>query len=64
MDLIIDKGFEDECVVTSQSYASLKKVKDYNKEITTIYVMGVAYGSVFKLSSADGYSLKSYYVTD
>lgn len=64
VDLIIDKGFEDECVVTSQSYASLKKVKDYNKEITTIYVMGVAYGSVFKLSSADGYSVKSYYVTD
>lgn len=64
VDMIIDKDFEDECVVTSQSYASLKKVKDYNKDIKTIYVMGVAYGSIFKLSSADGYSVKSYYVTD
>lgn len=64
VDMLIEKDALDNCVVTSQSYAALKRIKDYNKEVKTIYVMGVAYGSVFKLSSADGYSVKSYYVTD
>lgn len=64
VDIINDNDFNEDCVVTSQSYSSLKKVKDYDKDITTVYVMSIAYGSIVNLKAADNFSVKSYYVTE
>ncbi len=64
VDMVNEYNFKNQCVVTSQSYSSVKKVKKYDETIKTVYVMGIAYGDVTKLKAADAFSIKSYYVTD
>lgn len=56
--LLEEEDFIDQCVVTSQSYGSISKVKDLNKDIKTIYVMGFAYGNINRLKKADGFSVR------
>ena len=63
VDLILDYEFEDDCVVTSQVYSVLEKVKDYNSDIKTIYVMSLAYGDILSLDKADGFSIEATSVT-
>lgn len=64
IDIINEHDFTDNCVVTSQTYSSLKKVKKIDNNITTVYVMGVAYGDILKFKAADNFSIKSYYVNE
>lgn len=59
VNIINDKEFVDNCVVTSGKYDSIKKVKKYNKKIKTIYVMSLAYGDIISLKEADGFSIES-----
>lgn len=63
VQLLEEKNFISQCVVTSQSYASISKVKDLNPDIKTIYVMGFAYGNIGKLTKADGFSVRYTSVT-
>lgn len=58
VQLLEEKNFTDQCVVTSQSYGSISKVKDLNPDIRTIYVMGFAYGNISRLKKADGFSVR------
>ena len=62
-DIINDKEFVDNCVVTSGKYETISKVKKYNKDIKTIYVMSIAYGDVLELKDVDGYSIESTNIT-
>ncbi len=64
VDIVNEYRFKNQCVVTSQVYSTVKKVKKYDDTINTVYVMGIAYGDVTKLKAADAFSIKSYYVTD
>ena len=63
VDLIVSQGFEGQCVVTSQMYGVLERVKEYNPDITTVYVMSLAYGSITALSAADHFSVNARSVT-
>ena len=63
VELIREADFEDDCVVTSQSYVSLERVKACNPEITTVYVMAVAVGELERLRAADAFSIESGFVT-
>ncbi|MBR2260018.1 MAG: glycerophosphoryl diester phosphodiesterase membrane domain-containing protein [Blautia sp.] len=57
VNLLVEKEFIPECVVTSQSYHSINKVKRLREDIKTVYVMGYAYGNLPKLASADAFSI-------
>ncbi len=57
VDLLEEKAFINDCVVTSQKYLSISKIKEYNPDITTVYVMGYAYGNVDRLKAADHFSI-------
>ena len=51
--------FEDSCVITSQVYSVLEKVKKYAKNIKTVYVMSLAVGDVLLLDIADNFSVEA-----
>lgn len=62
-DIILENGFEDQCVVTCQHYASLEKIKAYAPDLTTVYVMSMMYGNLAQLTAADHFSVAFSYVT-
>lgn len=63
VDLIHEKEFTDRCVVTSQQYNSIAKVKQLDETITTVYVTAFAYGNVNRLIYADHFSVKQSSIT-
>ena len=61
-DIIRQKGFEDQCVVTCQRYLSLEKLKEYAPELTTVYVMPMVYGNLDQLTAADHFSVSYHFI--
>ena len=59
VDLIKEKEFVDDCVITSQVYEVLENVKKVDKDIETVYVMSIAYGDITKLKYADHFSVEA-----
>ncbi len=62
-DIVRESGFEADCVITSQSYDALEKIKAYAPELTTVYVMGFAAGRIEKLAAADNFSIEESFIT-
>ncbi len=63
-DIIEAEGFYNDCVITSQVYDVLEKVKAYNNKIKTVYVMSLAYGNINKLKAADHFSIEAASITE
>ena len=63
IDIIMEYDFAENCVITSQIYRVMENVKAYNEEIETVYVMGLAYGNITKLTAADHFSIEAASVT-
>ena len=61
-ELVAEYDLYDSCVVTSQTYDSIRKIKQYDEKIKTVYVMSVAMGQFFDLEYADAFSIKYIYV--
>lgn len=59
MELIEKYQYEENCVITSQSYRVVKEVRDRSDVIHTAYVCGLAYGAVSRLTAADAFSVQS-----
>jgi glycerophosphoryl diester phosphodiesterase len=59
IDIIHEYNLEDDCVITSQAYGTLERVKEYDPEIVTVYVMSLAYGNITKLTAADHFSVEA-----
>ncbi len=59
VDLVREMDFADSCVISSQMYGSLQKVKDYDPDISTLYVMSLAYGNINRLKAADSFSMEA-----
>ena len=59
IDLINKYNFKNDCVITSQIYEVLEKVKKYDKTIETVYVMSLAYGNIISLTAADHFSVEA-----
>ena len=62
VDIIRAYGFEDDCVITSQKYSTLERVKEIAPEIETVYVMPVAVGSIEWLTAADHFSVSYHFI--
>ncbi|MBN1063905.1 glycerophosphodiester phosphodiesterase [Clostridium botulinum] len=63
IDTINQKNFKNSCVVTSQEYGTLQRIKEYDQEIKTIYVMSIALGDITELTEADGFSVEASLIT-
>ena len=63
IDIINKLDFRDECVITSQVYEVLERVKKCDKNIETVYVMSLAYGDIAPLEAADNFSIEATSVT-
>ncbi|NFF79923.1 glycerophosphodiester phosphodiesterase [Clostridium botulinum] len=63
IDIINQKNYKNSCVVTSQEYGTLERIKEYDQEIKTIYVMSIALGDITELTEADGFSVEASFIT-
>lgn len=63
IDIINRLDFKEKCVITSQVYEVLERVKEYDKNIETVYVMSLAYGDIAPLEAADNFSIEATSVT-
>ena len=61
--IIHEKGFEKDCVITSQSYETLCKVKELDPEIETGYILALGVGSFYDLPDADFFSVEATFIT-
>lgn len=62
--LIEEYDFARQCVVTSVYKKSLKKVKEYNKEIRTGYILSSAYGRYYLDKEIDFLSMRTTLITE
>ena len=63
-EIIATEKFMDQCVVTSQVYDVLEKMKLCDSHIQTVYVMSIAYGNINALTVADHFSIEASNVTE
>ena len=63
-EIIATDKFADRCVVTSQVYDVLEKMKACDSRIQTVYVMSIAYGDINVLTAADHFSIEASNVTE
>lgn len=61
--ILLEKGFEQDCVITSQSYDTLCKVKELAPEIPTGYILALGVGSAYDLPCVDFFSIESTFIT-
>ena len=61
--IIREKGFEKDCVITSQSYETLCKAKELDPEIETGYILALGVGTYYDLPAADFFSVESTFIT-
>ena len=61
--IIEEKGFAHDCVITSQSYETLCKVKELAPEIETGYILALGVGSYYDLPAADFFSVEGTFIT-
>ena len=64
VQIVQEEDFGGSCVVTSQNYSSIERVKELDESITTVYVMGFAYGGIDRLEAADAFSVRHTSITD
>ena len=56
-------GFEGHCVITSQSYETLHKVKELAPDIPTGYILALGVGNYYDLPDADFFSVEHTFIT-
>ena len=61
--LLQEYGFEDHCVITSQNYETLHKVKELAPDIPTGYILALGVGNYYDLPDADFFSVESTFIT-
>lgn len=61
-NLINEYELWDDCCVTSMNYEALKQIKKIDSNITTGYVLTIAYGSFYNLDYCDAFSINAAYV--
>lgn len=62
--IIEEEEFQNQCVITSQVYDVLERVKTCNSHIQTVYVMSLAYGDINRLAAADHFSIEAASITE
>lgn len=61
--LIEEYGMEDQCVLTSVKLKYLERIKAYNPDLKTGYILAAAYGRYYENEDIDFISIRSSFVT-
>lgn len=61
--LIMEYGMEDQCVITSVKLKYLERVKEFNPELRTGYILAAAYGKYYESEDFDFISIRSSFVS-
>lgn len=63
VDLIEEYDYVGNCVVACSDYNTLKKVKEINSYIETVYIMYMAYGDIGEMKYVDAFSVQHSFIT-
>ena len=59
IDMVEEAGYEENCVITSQAYKVIEEVKQHSETMPTVYVMGLAFGAINRMTAADAFSIRA-----
>ncbi len=54
---------QEDCEITSFDYNTLKKIKEYDKDIKTGYILSVAYGTFYDTDEVDFFSMNASFLS-
>lgn len=63
VDLIEKYGMEKQCVIASMNMDILRKVKEYNKSIETVYITTLLLTDDYNIKYIDGYSIETTFLS-
>lgn len=64
VELIVERGMEEQCVITSTSQPYLKQVKELAPQLRTGYIISAAYGDFYSGDVVDFISIRSNFVNE
>lgn len=64
VDLLHEYDFVDQCMLGSQSVAALREAKELDPDISTLYIMTMAFGDFAGMDGIDGFSIKHTYISN
>lgn len=64
VELILEHGMEEQCVITSISQPYLKQVKELAPQLRTGYIISAAYGNFYSSDDVDFISIRSNFVNE
>ena len=64
VELILEQGMEEQCVITSTSLNYLKQVKELVPQLRTGYIISAAYGNFYSSEAVDFISVRSSFVDE
>ncbi len=64
VDLLHEYDFVDQCMLGSQSVAALREAKELDPDISTLYIMTMAFGDFAGMQGIDGFSIKHTYISN
>ena len=62
IDIVKANGFENDCMLASLDIEALKKVKEIDPNIKTLYDMAVAAGNISEMTFIDGFSIEETFI--
>ena len=62
--LLHEYDFVDQCMLGSQSVAALREAKELDPDISTLYIMTMAFGDFAGMQGIDGFSIKHTYISN
>ena len=62
IDIVKANGFENDCMLASLDIEALKKVKEIDPNIKTLYDMTVAAGNISEMTFIDGFSIEETFI--
>ncbi len=62
VELIKKYEYENQCVVSSSNYITLKRIKLLNKDIRTGYILSAVYGNFYDKAYIDFFSIRSNFI--
>lgn len=61
--LLEEYDYIDNCYVASADYSLLTQIKDLNRDIKTLYIMGMAFGNFGKMDKIDAFSIRYNFIS-
>ncbi|MBQ9608559.1 MAG: glycerophosphoryl diester phosphodiesterase membrane domain-containing protein [Lachnospiraceae bacterium] len=63
ISMLEEFDYFDNCVIASSDYDTLKKVKEINSDLFTVYILYAAYGEIGDMENVDAFSIQHSFVS-